>query len=1048
MARPPSSAQKFEEYFQKADLDRDGRITGSEAVAFFQGANLPQQKLALIWNYADQNKTGFLGRAEFYNALKLVTVAQSGRELTPDLVRAALFGPASSQIPAPVIVGPPARMPSVLPTSAPVAAPSTTGSLGVAPSNASIPTAQPRPVASGYASSANNQFMQPQPFPRSPTPTLQNPVLSSPSGVGMTVQQSQVSVSPRELPAQKVSGSLPTAPISGVSVGQSSQIRMPAPVSLKQDAPGQASSGFPSGAVSLTNSRSMSDNVKPSFPGGETKQTSSLDGNGFSADSVFSKNAFSASSFSTAISPTSMSISTQTKQIQVEKPQSLSTVVPPTGLGSVPTTAGAAPQVAWPKMTQSNARIYAKTFAEVDTDRDGKITGQQARDLFLSWKLPREVLKQVWDLSDQDGDSMLSLREFCIALYLMERFREGRPLPQVLPSGIFVDEALKSIAGLQRPSQQAVGPNGIPWQQNAAMFSQGARYGTLPPNMVRYPTTPRGESGGAQTVANHLGHYQITQGDASGAPMTRNEAPVLHSELPKSQLPGLEANRLNQLSRDEQEIVKSKYKDAEEAEKKVHALEKDIMDAKEKLDFYRSKLQELILYKTRCDNRINEITARAAADKREVEAMAKKYEDKYKQSGESNSRLASEEAAFKDIQERKIELYNAILRMEQTGKADGLLQTKADRIQKDLEELWKALKARCKQLSLRTKPTTVMEMPFGWQPGIQDKAAEWDDDWDKFEDEGFVLVQELVNENPMPKHSEKDNSESALDDTSSVDEDLELSSATVAGTKDDNLPSSEHINGNEQLYSHSEDGSPKTMPGSPPHDTSKPNNLEDVPAAKQTQSDHISSSNAGDLFGEAASWDAPFTTGSENDSFWNFDKDLSGSKDSLDIGASRTTFDDSHDRHLNNPTFDSLDSFNNKTSSSFGALDDDSPNGFGSFPPIRTTQPVSFSFDNSVPSTPIVNSLSPGRHSNAGSFDDHSSQFDSFARFDSLNPRDSGVFSTHDPFVSFDSFKAKDDGHSRPFASFDDSDPFGSSGPFSAGVHTPKHKSADAWSAF
>lgn len=24
----------------------------------------------------------------------------------------------------------------------------------------------------------------------------------------------------------------------------------------------------------------------------------------------------------------------------------------------------------------------------------------------------------------------------------------------------------------------------------------------------------------------------------------------------------------------------------------------------------------------------------------------------------------------------------------------------------------------------------------GWQPGIQEDAAEWDDDWDKFEDEG------------------------------------------------------------------------------------------------------------------------------------------------------------------------------------------------------------------------------------------------------------------------------------------------------------------------
>lgn len=58
---------------------------------------------------------------------------------------------------------------------------------------------------------------------------------------------------------------------------------------------------------------------------------------------------------------------------------------------------------------------------------------------FYHWLHLSEVLKQVWDLSDQDNDSMLSLREFCTALYLMERYRDGRPLPAVLPSSIFAD---------------------------------------------------------------------------------------------------------------------------------------------------------------------------------------------------------------------------------------------------------------------------------------------------------------------------------------------------------------------------------------------------------------------------------------------------------------------------------------------------------------------------------------------------------------------------------------------------------------------------------
>ena len=38
----------FDAYFQRADLDRDGRISGSEAVAFFQGSGLPKPVLAQV----------------------------------------------------------------------------------------------------------------------------------------------------------------------------------------------------------------------------------------------------------------------------------------------------------------------------------------------------------------------------------------------------------------------------------------------------------------------------------------------------------------------------------------------------------------------------------------------------------------------------------------------------------------------------------------------------------------------------------------------------------------------------------------------------------------------------------------------------------------------------------------------------------------------------------------------------------------------------------------------------------------------------------------
>lgn len=73
------------------------------------------------------------------------------------------------------------------------------------------------------------------------------------------------------------------------------------------------------------------------------------------------------------------------------------------------------------------------------------------------------MLKQVWNLSDQDGDSMLSVREFCTALYLMERFREGRPLPPRLPPGIHLDDP-RGPEG-QMSAAQRPGYGGSNWQQ-------------------------------------------------------------------------------------------------------------------------------------------------------------------------------------------------------------------------------------------------------------------------------------------------------------------------------------------------------------------------------------------------------------------------------------------------------------------------------------------------------------------------------------------------------------------------------------------------------
>ncbi|XVF62316.1 hypothetical protein PTKIN_Ptkin08bG0207400 [Pterospermum kingtungense] len=901
----------FDAYFRKADLDGDGQISGAEAVAFFQGSNLPKQVLAQVWMHADQKKLGYLGRQDFYNALKLVTVAQSKRDLTPDMVKAALYGPASAKIPAPQInlaatPAPQSRVATV--TSQPSSTPS-------------IPTQNFGPrgtpglgnvgVNQQYVQSQQNQVMRPPQAMLSST-SSQTQVLAAqgmprggnmvapprlPTSDSSTDWQSTSSGGPTAAATNQVHNRSVSPSTSQDGIGLAASSLTPSMQPRPQATPGQISSAAPKlQDSSMPSSQLEAKDSKASVVSGNGFASDSLFGDVFSATSSQSKQNSSATTSSAASSTVSTAsilapgtypsvkpspaeslpstLSQQpvggqyhpglptgklNQQVAVPSNAASGSTGFPAGPGNLASGQSNQSHSPWPKMTQSDIQKYRKVFVQVDTDRDGKITGDQARNLFLSWRLPREVLKQVWDLSDQDNDSMLSLREFCTALYLMERYREGRPLPSVLPNTIISDENLMSTPG------HPPAPYG-----NAAW---GPAHGFPQPQVIsssRQPL-PSGRGKPPRPVS-------VSQTDAQALPAQQ-----------KAKVPTLEKNLVDQLSQEEQDSLNSKFKEATEANKKVEELEKEIQDSKAKTEFFRAKMQELILYKSRCDNRLNEIIERVSADKQEVDLLARKYEEKYRQSGDVASRLTIEESTFRDIQERKMELYQAIVKFDQGDNKDGARQDRANQIQSGLEELIKSANERCKQYGLRAKPTSLVELPFGWQPGIQEGAADWDEDWDKLEDEGFTFVKEFtldvqnVIAPPKPK-------------SSSVQK--ETASATAGSSNTDKvLNTSEGIPEKDMANDQSEDGLSKSPSGSPavtenkqsqelqdshatksvadgsPH-ARKTSDSYESPRAKQTAKESRSDQGGAEsLFSKEKSFDEPSWGKFDTDSGWGFDKE-------------------------------------------------------------------------------------------------------------------------------------------------------------------------------
>ncbi len=94
----------YNDWFGRADVDRDNRLSGAEAVAFFGKSGLDKQTLFKVWQGVAGDRP-YLSRQEFYTAMKLVAVAQGQGGVLEDGLMARVVNGLGGRVGVPRMAG-------------------------------------------------------------------------------------------------------------------------------------------------------------------------------------------------------------------------------------------------------------------------------------------------------------------------------------------------------------------------------------------------------------------------------------------------------------------------------------------------------------------------------------------------------------------------------------------------------------------------------------------------------------------------------------------------------------------------------------------------------------------------------------------------------------------------------------------------------------------------------------------------------------------------------------------------------------------------------
>ncbi|KAL9920789.1 epidermal growth factor receptor pathway substrate 15 isoform 1-T1 [Glossina fuscipes fuscipes] len=105
-------------------------------------------------------------------------------------------------------------------------------------------------------------------------------------------------------------------------------------------------------------------------------------------------------------------------------------------------------------VTPTDLKRFEIMFRDSDRDKDGLVSGLEVKNIFLQSGVPQKMLAHIWALCDTNQSGKLTLEQFALAMWLVERKQKGIDPPQVLTANMVPPSMRAIVAGVDLQPQE------------------------------------------------------------------------------------------------------------------------------------------------------------------------------------------------------------------------------------------------------------------------------------------------------------------------------------------------------------------------------------------------------------------------------------------------------------------------------------------------------------------------------------------------------------------------------------------------------------------